>query len=218
MDDPAKRIEIATKLLDECTSFGFKRSTSRHGVKNNYSRISAVETILQWSEAGEPKTDAIRAAMKKTLDDLYPKLEKMALVLRPLVQLPASAKVDQTARTYWEKRATPEMLQLTDQLLKIVNEVEPKAELRYVQNLIGIQNQVGKVPLYFIHFWPMKKCVDMDIKLPQSEEADKQLDEAGLDVRSRDRSYRLRIGGPVNDKQRGVLLDLIRQAAEADAK
>ena len=106
MDDPAKRIEIATKLLDECPGLGFKRPKSWHGVKNNYSRVSAVETILQWSEAGEPKSDAIRVAVKKTLDDLYLKLEKLALVLKPLCQLSTSATAREvpTDRANWEKR------------------------------------------------------------------------------------------------------------------
>ena len=191
-------------------------SKSWHGVKNNYSRISAVETILQWDEGSGPKSDAIREAVKKTLDDLYPKLEKMALFLKPLCELPPLATAEPTDRAYWEERATPEMLQLTDQLLKLVNQVEPKAVLRYVKNAIGIQ--ADGLPLYFLWFIPQRKCVLLEIKLPQSEEADKQLEEAGLEVRSRDRNYRLRISGPVNDKQRVVLLDLIRQAAEADAK
>ena len=193
-------------------------SKSWHGVKNNYSRVSGVETILKWSEGGEPKTDAIRAAVKKTLDDLYPKLEKMALFLKPLCELPASPtdRAVATDRASWEKRATPETLQLTDHLLKLVKEVEPKAVLRYVKNAIGIQ--ADGLPLYFLWFIPQRKGVLLEIKLPQSEEADKQLEEAGLEVRSRDRNYRLRISGPVNDKQRVVLLDLIRQAAEADAK
>ena len=237
MDDPAKRIEIATKLLDECRGCGFKRPKSWHGVKNNYSRVSAVETILQWSEGGEPKSDAIRAAVKKMLDDLYPKLEKLALVLKPLVQLStpvteeptdraswekrAPAKSMPTDRTYWEKRATPEMLQLTDQLLNLVKEVEPKAELRYVKNIIGIQ--ADGQPLHCLCFIPQKACVLLQIKLHQSDEADKQLEEGGVEVRDRGRNYLFRISGPVNDKQRAVLLSLIRlslirQAADADAK
>jgi hypothetical protein len=91
MSDPTKRIEIATKLLDECTGFGFKHPKSKQ-VKNNYSRVSAVETILQWDEHDEPESDGIRAAVKKTLDDLYPKLEKLASVLKPLCQFTASPR------------------------------------------------------------------------------------------------------------------------------
>ena len=216
MDDPVKRVEIATKLLDECTSFGFKRSKSRHGVKNNYSRVSTVETILQWSEGGEPKTDAIRTVVKKTLDDLYPKLEKMALVLKPLCQPTTSAAAVPTDRAYWEKRATPETLQLTDNLLKLVNEVEPKALLRYVKHVIGIQ--VDGLPLHGLGFIPQKACVLLQIKLPQSDEADRQLEEAQLSFSRQGRLYQLRISGAVDDKQREVLKGLIRQAAEADAK
>jgi hypothetical protein len=45
---------------------------------------------LEWSEDNERESDAVRGAVKKTLDDLYPKLEKLALVLKPLCKLPAS--------------------------------------------------------------------------------------------------------------------------------
>ena len=86
-------------------------------------------TILQWSEGGEPKTDAIRPAVKKTLDDLYPKLEKMALVLKPLIQLPASVAAVPTRPSLFGEAGDAETLQLTDNLLKLVNEVEPKAVL-----------------------------------------------------------------------------------------
>ena len=70
-DDPTKRIEIASKLLQECPSFGFKRPKGKQ-LKNNYSRVSAVETILKWDEDEEPESDVIRGAVKKMLDDLYP--------------------------------------------------------------------------------------------------------------------------------------------------
>ena len=42
-----------------------------------------------------------------------------------------------------------------------------------------------KVPLYFVHFVPMKKFVLFQIKLPQTTEADKQLEEAGLELGDR---------------------------------
>ena len=84
----------------------------------------------------------------------------------------------------WENRATPETLQLTDHLLKLVKEVEPKAELRYVKNVIGLQ--VDGLPLHFLGFIPQKACVLLQIKLPQSEEADEQLKDAGIEVRAED--------------------------------
>jgi hypothetical protein len=125
-----------------------------------------------------------------------------------------------TDRAYWEKRATKEALQATDALLKLVNEVVPKAEPRYVKNIIGIQ--VDGSPRYFPVFVPRKAGVIMQIKLPHTEEADKQIEDARIETTpynaKQTKVYELRISGPVDDKQRAVLLGLIRKASEAYGK
>ena len=161
-------VEIATKLLDECTSFGFKRlSKSRHGVKNNYSRVSTVETILQWSEGGEPKSDAIRTVVKKTLDDLYPKLEKMALVLKPLCQprLPPQRcrQTEPTGRSGQRRRPCNSPTTCSSWSTRS----NPRPSSRYVKHVIGIQ--VDGLPLHGLGFIPQKACVLLQIKLPQSD-------------------------------------------------
>jgi hypothetical protein len=46
---------------------------------------------LEWSEDDKPEAEAIRAVVKKSLNDLYPRLEKLASVLKPLCKLPPSA-------------------------------------------------------------------------------------------------------------------------------
>jgi hypothetical protein len=86
MIDPQKRVEIVSKLLDECHTFGFERPKSKT-ISNNWSRVSAFKRILQWNEDEEPEPDKLREVVNKTLTDLYPKLEKMALVLKPLCGL-----------------------------------------------------------------------------------------------------------------------------------
>ena len=91
MKDPSKRKEINTRLLDEIHKFGFKRPKSK-GVKNNLSRISTNECILEWDEGETPDPNAVREAVKRMLDILRPKLEQMAEVLKPLCQRLGSAK------------------------------------------------------------------------------------------------------------------------------
>lgn len=91
MRDPAKRKAIVTKLLEKSPACGFNpRKSPAKEVKNNQSRIAAGEHILEWSEDDDPESNVIRKAVKKTLDDLYPKLGKLELVLKPLCRLPAS--------------------------------------------------------------------------------------------------------------------------------
>ncbi len=122
----------------------------------------------------------------------------------------------ETDRAYWEKRSTPAMMQIVDDLIKLVNEVEPKAVLRFPKNVLGIK--ANGVPVYYIHFALTKSSVLPSINLPQNEEIDKQLEDAKIDVRRKGKRYDLKITGPLDDKQRGVLLDMIRQAAEAYKK
>jgi hypothetical protein len=84
MDDAEQRREIVTKLREESSNLGFK-PTRASEVAGKWARISAVETILKWGEDDEPEPEMIRESVKKKLDELYPKLGKLALVIKPLV-------------------------------------------------------------------------------------------------------------------------------------
>jgi len=88
MKDATKYKAIVTKLRDKATDIGFKRSKAT-GIGANFARITVAERFLEWDEDETPEPEAIREAVKKTLNDLYPKLEKMARVLKPLCMLPA---------------------------------------------------------------------------------------------------------------------------------
>jgi hypothetical protein len=80
---------------------------------------------------------------------------------------------------------------------------------------------VDDVVRTFVTFTPQKAQIIMAIRLPQSQEVDSQLKEAGIVQLKYDaqfRQYRVRITGAVDDKQRDVLLRLIRQAWEGRGK
>lgn len=125
-----------------------------------------------------------------------------------------------TDRAFWEsKRGTKQTLVATDALLKLVNEVEPKATLKYNKHYIGLE--VDGSPMNFVTFTPRKAHVIMTIKLPQTKETDGQLEEAGIEAltyESQWRQYRVRLESQVDEKQREVLLQLIRQARENRGK
>lgn len=119
-----------------------------------------------------------------------------------------------TDRTFWQaNRGSKESLEATDRLLKLVNQAEPKASLKYNKHYIGLE--VDGAPFNFVWFQPRKAHVIMTIKLPQSPEVDRELDDAGL-VRlaygSRWGQYRIRIDTELNDKQKATLLPIIRAA------
>jgi hypothetical protein len=84
MSDIALRRRIVETLIREGSKFGFKRSPG--AVTDNYTRVSGRERLLQWSDdEDEPSEDAIRAAVKKKLDDVYPKIAAVPKLLEPLV-------------------------------------------------------------------------------------------------------------------------------------
>jgi hypothetical protein len=125
-----------------------------------------------------------------------------------------------TDRAFWEtKRGTKKTLIMTDELLKLVKEVEPKATLKYNKHYIGLG--VDGQPMNFITFVPRKVHVLVTIKLPKSNEVDEQLEEVGLETLAYDsqwRQYRLRIDSPIEDKQRDVLLALAKHSRESFGK
>jgi hypothetical protein len=83
MDNPMRRKEIVTKLREEGPGLGFKRSRASQ-VEGTWNRITATESITEWGEDPEPDLAAIRTNLRATLDKVYPKMEKLALVLKPL--------------------------------------------------------------------------------------------------------------------------------------
>jgi len=119
-------------------------------------------------------------------------------------------------RAMWEfSRGSETSLAMTDHLLRLVNEVEPKAVLNYNRNYIGLK--VGGAPLNFVTFLPRKAHVIMSIELPRNESTDNQLDDVGLVKLAYElpgRQYRLRIDAQPSEKQRDVLLGLARRARE----
>src|SRR5262249_4979415 len=81
-----------------------------------------------------------------------------------------------TDRTFWETtRGSKKTLTVTDQLLGIIKEVEPKAVLKYNKHYIGLE--VNGAPFNFVTFLPRKAHVIMTVKLPKTSEFDEQLKE-----------------------------------------
>ena len=125
-----------------------------------------------------------------------------------------------TDRAFWEtKRGTKKTLALTDELLKLVNEVEPGAIAKYNKHYIGLA--VDGSAFNFISFKPRKAHLLMMIKLPKSKEVDDLLEESeivALGYDSRWGQYRVRMDSMVAGKQKEVLLGLIKRSRETFGK
>jgi len=125
-----------------------------------------------------------------------------------------------TDRAFWEsKRGTKKTLVATDELFKLVSEVEPKATLKYNKHYIGLG--IDGAPLNFVAFLPRKAHVIMMIKLPETKAFDELLEEVGIAKLTYDsqwRQYRLRIASAIDGKQRDALIALAREARQSFGK
>lgn len=125
-----------------------------------------------------------------------------------------------TDRTYWEtKRASKKTLQETDKLLTLVQQVEPRADLKYNKHYIGLE--VDGAARNFVSFEPKRNHVIMKIKLPKTNETDEHIEEAGLETLTYEtpwRQYRIRLQTGLNEKQREALRSLVEQASEMYGK
>lgn len=125
-----------------------------------------------------------------------------------------------TDRAFWEtKRGTKKTLSVTDTLLTIVKEVEPKIAPKYNKHYIGLE--IEGSPFNFVTFMPRKAHVIMTLKLSQSKEHDEALEEAGIERLAYDtqwRQYRLRIESVLEPRQRETLTGLVRNARDSFGK
>jgi len=118
-------------------------------------------------------------------------------------------------RNYWEKRGTKKTLKITDELFKIVMEVEPRASLKYNKYYIGLEIEGN--PLNFVTFRPRKGHVIMAFKLKKTPEIDELLEEAGIETLTYDsrwRELRVKIESAVEERHREILKELTKQARE----
>lgn len=119
-----------------------------------------------------------------------------------------------TDRGYWEKRGTPETVILADKLLNIIKEFDGEYELKYNKFYIGLAKN-GQ-PNNFVVFRPKKTKTTMEIKLEQSEELDKIMENAGLDLmdyNSRWGVYRIRISNRDLIENKELITKLLKRAS-----
>lgn len=118
-----------------------------------------------------------------------------------------------TDREYWVKRGSSETVKMADELLEIVQSFAPHIQLKYNKFYIGLA-QDGQ-PSNFCLFRPRKKDLNIEIKLPHSEEIQTLVESEGLDdmgYDSRWGTYRLRLSkGEIKNKKE-VLRSLMEQA------
>jgi len=84
MSDVTLRRKIAESLLASGTKFGFERKQTRQA-KDNYTRVSGRERVLEWTDDGDPDPVALREKVSAKLNAVFPRLENLPATLFPLI-------------------------------------------------------------------------------------------------------------------------------------
>lgn len=118
-----------------------------------------------------------------------------------------------TDRDYWLKRGSPDTVKMADNCLEIIKTFETGIELKYNKFYIGLAKD-GQAYNFSV-FKPRKKDLNIEFKMPQSDEVqklidDNQLDDMGYD--SRWGSYRIRISKEDLKQKTQVLQTLLQKA------
>lgn len=83
-----------------------------------------------------------------------------------------------TDRAYWEKRASKATLEMTDELIAILRDFNPKLSPKYNKFYVGLADGSGQ-PSNFVIFRPKKDWVRIEPRLPKSGDVQTQLEEQG---------------------------------------
>jgi len=149
--------------------------------------------------------DSVTLVFTKVLDELN----------RGYIDEDEDAESAPTDRSYWEKRGSRATVALADQMLNDIQSLDPNLELKYNKFYIGLSKD-GQ-PYNFVTFRPKKNFLTLEPKLPQSEELDKLIEEAGLDTLEYNKRwgfYRLRLTAEDVASKSAVLKRLIKEAYE----
>ena len=147
--------------------------------------------------------DNLTLVFTKVLDELS----------RGLVDEDEDAEAEPTDRAYWEKRATKATVGLADKLLEILRGFDPTLNLKFNKFYIGLEKD-GRA-YNFVRFRPKKTRLGFQIKLPQSDDLDARIDNAGLDTLEYDKRwgrYRLQLAGDDIESKSDILKDLSQLA------
>ncbi len=137
---------------------------------------------------------------------------------RGLVDEDEDAESAPTDRSYWEQRATKSTVELADRMLDLLHSFQPNLSLKYNKFYIGLEKD-GR-PFNFVAFRPKKTNMTFELKLPQTDEINKKIDEAGIDALEYNKRwgfYRLRLTKEDLKEKATVLKDLSRLAYERRA-
>jgi hypothetical protein len=118
-------------------------------------------------------------------------------------------------RNYWLKRGTEATVKMADELLGFISEFAEGIELKYNKFYIGLAKD-GQ-PFNFVVFRARKTSINVDIKLPYSEEIQNEIEKNKLDDMGYDKkwsTYRLRLAKEDLKEKKAFILGLLQKSYE----
>ena len=119
-----------------------------------------------------------------------------------------------TDRNYWETvRGTKKTVAIADELLNLISEFAPGYELKYNKFYIGLAKD--EQPDNFVIFRARKSSLNMELRLKQSDEIEKMLEDAGLDLMNYDKRwgrYRIKLSKQEVSKHKELITSLLKMA------
>jgi hypothetical protein len=117
-----------------------------------------------------------------------------------------------TDRNYWETmRGTKKTVAIADELLNLISKFAPGYELKYNKFYIGLAKD-GQ-PDNFAIFIPRKSSLNIELRLKQSDEIEKKLEDAGLDLMDYDKKwgrYRIKLSKQDVNKHKELIMNLLK--------
>ena len=118
-----------------------------------------------------------------------------------------------TDRNYWLSKSSDKSLGLVDDIMKLIQTIDPLFEPKYNKPYIGIAKK--GIPNNFVSFVPRKDRTIMEFRIPRSDEISSLLDEAGIEVleyKIKWGRYRIRIFSDTLTNHSSLILSLIQMA------
>ncbi|MEP7351156.1 MAG: hypothetical protein ABI668_14550 [Sphingorhabdus sp.] len=137
---------------------------------------------------------------------------------RGLVDEDEEAEAFPADRTYWEQKGSKATVALVDQFLAMLQEMDSSIDLKYNKHYIGLGRD--GLAYNFVSFRPKKSTLTMEFKLPQSDDIDAMIEDAGLDAldyNARWTVYRLRLTAADVKSKSEVIKQLMKLAHDRRA-
>lgn len=152
--------------------------------------------------------DGVVLVFTKVLDELELGLE----------ETDGPEKVVRT-RADWEARVPKAILQVVDSIFESVKALDPSYELNYKKYFIGLAR--SGIANNFVQFRPKQRFMKFTFKLDQSEELEKQIEAAGIELigyEKKWREYTLRLTPSEYPPHKDLLSHIVKLAYEQNTR